>query len=367
MPQATKPHLENLRKYSPGKPIEELRRELGVDRISKLASNENPIGPSPLALAAVRACLDDVHRYPDAAQYEVKSAICDVFGAAPENVVVGNGSDELIHYLGVAFLSPGDDVVVGSPSFIQYTAAAILNQADIKSVPLDPSERMDLEAMAAACSDRTRLVWVANPNNPTGTIVMREEFERFLDSVPRTATVVLDEAYFDFARDEAMPDSLELVKAGRNIIGLRTLSKSYGLAGLRIGFAFLPPETADVIERMREPFNVNLLAQRAAAAALYDREHLENTLHHNRKSLERISRAVSSCGGKPTKSFANFVWAEFPFDTKPLFDALLRQGVIVRTGDIFGRPTCLRISAGTDDEMEHFEASLPKAVEMLNP
>lgn len=366
MSPVTRPHLQNLRKYSPGKPIEELRRELGVERISKLASNENPIGPSPMALAAVCASLDDVHRYPDAAQYELKNAICDVFGASPENVVVGNGSDELIHYLGIAFLSPGDEVVLGDPSFVQYTAAAVLNQANIIRVPLDSLEHMDLESMAAACSERTKLVWIANPNNPTGTIVMREEFECFLDSLPPTVTVILDEAYFDFARHEAIPDSLELVKAGRNVIGLRTLSKSYGLAGLRIGFAFLSAETSDVLDRMREPFNVNLLAQRAATAALYDREHLERTLLHNKKSLDRISRAVTACGGKPTQSFANFVWAEFPFETKPLFDALLAQGVIVRTGDVFGRPTCLRISAGTDAEMEHFEASLPKAIEMLN-
>lgn len=342
-----------MQPYSPGKPIDEVKRELGLTEVVKLASNENPLGPSPKAIAAIQAAASQMHIYPDASAFAVTQAISKAFGIASEHIMLGNGSDELIHMLGQILLSQGDEMIVGDPSFVRYDAAAFLSGTKLIKVPVDADLRLDLEAMLAAVTDRTKIIWIANPNNPTGTIARRAQFEHLLDRLPSSIVVVLDEAYYDFAVDEPdYPCSLDYIKAGRvNVVGLRTFSKAYGLAGIRLGFGFAPAAIVDAFHRAREPFNCNSLAQVAAVAALGDTEHLERTIAVNREGRERLESALRELGARPVESFANFVVADMGQEAHPIFEALLTKGVIVRSGKGLGLPNHLRISVGTPDEM----------------
>lgn len=346
--------------YSPGKPIAEVRRELGLDRIIKLASNENPLGPSPKAIAAVQQAALSMHAYPDAAAFDVKAALSSHYGIDSDHIFLGNGSDELIHMLGAIFLgSATDEVVVGDPSFVRYDAAAHLAPAKLIKVPLDADYRHDLPAMARAVTAQTKLVFIANPNNPTGTIVRKEELESFLNDLPSETVTVLDEAYFEFAREaEGYPNSVDLLHGGANVIGLRTFSKTFGLAGIRLGYGFASPAIVNAFDRAREPFNVNSLAQVAAIAALGDQDHIRATVENNRKGLDRISKALEGHGAKVCESYANFVFADFGQPAGPIFSALLKRGVIIRSGEVFGTPTCVRVSVGSDEEIDVFVKEL---------
>ncbi len=354
--------------YSPGKPAAEVTRELGVSPVIKLASNENPLGPSPKAVEAVEQFARRLNVYPDASAFDLKQALARRF-AMPENMImVGNGSDELIHMIGMLFLgSEDDEMIVGDPSFVRYDAAAQLAPARLIKVPLDADRRHDLTAMARCVTERTKLVFVANPNNPTGTIVGKAELAAFQSDLPAQTTLVLDEAYFEFAAaDPDYPDSADMVREGRNVIGLRTFSKAHGLAGIRMGFAFAQPEVVDAFNRAREPFNVNALAQVAAVAALGDDEHIRRTLDNNRDGMRRIVDALTRLGVSPTPSHANFVFADFHQPSRPIVQALTAQGVIIRGGDMFGTPTCARISVGTEQEVDRLievlESVLKEAV-----
>ena len=265
-----RPAILKMSPYSPGKPIDEVKRELGLDRVVKLASNENPLGPSPRAVEAVKAAAETLHLYPDASCFSLREALAAKYGLPMNQIVVGNGSDEIIHLLGQIFLEDeGDEIIVGDPSFVRYDAAAGLANCRLIKVPLTADMRLDIPAMAARASERTRLIFIANPNNPTGTIVSQVEIEGLLQSVPSSTVVVLDEAYFEFAQSApGMPNSLDYLSRFPNVVGMRTMSKAYGLAGLRVGYAFVSPEISDAIDRAREPFNVNILAQAAAIGAL---------------------------------------------------------------------------------------------------
>ncbi|HRF59886.1 MAG TPA: histidinol-phosphate transaminase [Fimbriimonadaceae bacterium] len=351
-----RPNVRRMTPYSPGKPIAELQRERDVHPIVKLASNENPLGPSPRALEAIAAAAQHLHLYPDASGYALRQALSAKYGLPPEQLVLGNGSDEIIHLLGQVLLgAETDEVIVGEPSFVRYDAAAHLANCRLVEVPLDADLRHDLPAMAQAVTEHTRLVFIANPNNPTGTIVDRVELDRFLDDLPPHVLVVLDEAYYEFASaDPAYPDSIALVRAGRPVFGLRTFSKAYGLAGIRVGWGFGPAEVTDAIERAREPFNVNSLAQAAAIAALEDDAHLARTLDVNRRGMERLTAAFRASGVKWTESHANFVCVDLGRPARPIFEALLAHGVIVRPGDVLGLPNHLRISIGADHEVDQF-------------
>ena len=359
-----RPNVLQMQPYSPGKPVEEVKRELGLERVVKLASNENPLGPSPKAVEAVREAAARMHVYPDGAAHTLRAALASKFGIDKKQILVGNGSDELIHLLGLVLLEEGDEMMMGHPSFSRYDAAAHLSVAKLVKVPLDVDYRHDLDAMARAVTDKTRLVWVANPNNPTGTIVRKPALDRFLDQIPEDVVVVLDEAYYEFAADQDdFPNSLDYIKAGRsNVVGLRTFSKAYGLAGIRVGYGFAPPAIADAIERAREPFDVNSLAQVAAVAALDDDEHIRNTVETNRRGLKILAGVFAEVGARPLESFANFVYADLGRPAQPVFDALLRRGVITRPGDVLGNPTCLRVSVGTDEEMEIFVKELKEVL-----
>ncbi len=365
MPTTPRPNLERLQPYSPGKPIEEVQREFGLQMIIKLASNENPLGPSPRAVQAIRAAAERAHLYPDAAAADLRLALSGRIGLPAEQISVGNGSDELIHYLGVAFLERGDNVVAAHPSFVRYYATAHLADAELRLIPLDESDAHDLDAMAAAVDDRTRLLFIANPNNPTGTIVTGERLRRFLDDVSERTVVVLDEAYHEFCDSPHYVGAHQLLHEGRPVVGLRTLSKTYGLAGLRVGYLFGPPEWVQAVERVREPFNVNSLAQAAAIAALSDEEHLQRSIEQNRRGIARLTDILTAAGASVANSYANFVWAQFPFPTASLCGSLLAKGVIIRSGEVFGCADCVRVSVGTGEELNIFEAALKEVMESL--
>jgi histidinol-phosphate aminotransferase len=336
-----------------------INKKLEVDGVRAqpdlLAANENPMGPSPMALRAIREVLADLHRYPSASGAQVRSALGRKLGIAEDRIVLGNGSDDLIQLIGLATLEPGVEVVCGKPSFIRYPATALLAECDLVEVPLDAKRRLDLDAIGDALTPRTRIVWLANPNNPTGTVIGRDALDRLMERMPEGAAVVLDEAYYDFARHfPNLPNSVDYVRAGKPVIGLRTLSKSHGLAGLRIGFAVCPPEVAEAIHRIRQPFHVNALAQVATLAALSDTEHLERTLANNREGIAILSEAASSAGATPIPSYANFVWIELGRPAAAVVEALSLEGVTVRSGETFGCPQAIRVSVGTREQNLRF-------------
>jgi histidinol-phosphate aminotransferase len=351
-----------MRPYSPGKPIDEVKRELGLTEVVKLASNENPLGPSPMAIEAVRKAAAEMHIYPDASGFAVKEALSGHFGCPSNQILLGNGSDELIRYLGDILLSGSDtELIMGDPSFVRYESAAELAGAGLVKVPLTRDLRHDVDAMADAFSPRTRLVYIANPNNPTGTVVTRAEVDRLLARLPSGAVLVLDEAYYEFgAHLGEYPDSLNYVKAGAPVVGLRTFSKAYGLAGIRLGYGFASREIADAIDRAREPFNVNSLAQAAAIAALGDPEHVRKTVAENGRGLAAIAAACDQLGYLTIPSYANFVLIDLGRPAEPVFQALLREGVIVRSGHVLGLPTYLRVSVGSAAEVATFITALQK-------
>jgi histidinol-phosphate aminotransferase len=362
MPIRLPSSLENLRPYVPGKPIEEVQRELGLTEIVKLASNENPLGLSPLAAAAIVDFARFAYLYPDAGCVDLKAALSDHVGLPPDQICVGNGSDDMIHLLSSLLLEPGQNVVMGDPGFSRYEAEATANGAQTKKIALDRKARHDLGGLLEAVDASTRIVWIANPNNPTGTIIRRAEFEAFLRSVSNDVLVVLDEAYFEFATDPNYPNSADYIKTNDNVLGLRTFSKTYGLAGLRVGYAVGPRQLIDAIEKIREPFCVNALAQRGALAALSDAEHLNKTKEVNASGIKRLTEYLLGLGYSVSESYANFVWCDMGQDAAPISNSLLQQGVIVRPGAAFGCPNHLRISVGTQEELNRFEEALSKTV-----
>ena len=356
----------SMQPYLPGKPIDEVKRELGLDRVVKLASNENPFGPSPKAIAAVKLAAEKMHIYPDGGAHDLKEAVSKHIDLPVPNLIMGNGSDELIHLIGLVFLgSQDDEMIVGDPSFSRYEAATQIGPSKLTKVPLDAEYRHDLVAMSKAVTANTKLIFIANPNNPTGTIVRKAEFDQFLDSVPNHIAVVLDEAYYEFAESaDDFPSARDYVAKGRNVIGLRTFSKAFGLAGIRIGYGFGPAEVIDAINRVREPFNANCLAQVAAIAALDDVKHVQKTVENNQKGLEFLANVFTAVGAKPLESYANFMYADLGRPAQPVFQALLERGVITRSGHALGNPTCLRVSVGTEEEMNIFAEELKQVMKL---
>jgi histidinol-phosphate aminotransferase len=362
MPIRARAHVYSMQPYRPGKTPEQLMQSLGLSELIKLSANENPLGASPRAKEAILNALETIHRYPDGACTILRDALSDFYGLPPDHFAFGNGSDELIHLFGVAYLEPGDGLMMGQPSFVRYEASAQLNRATLQAIPLTPDFRHDLEAMANAITERTKLVYIANPNNPTGTILSRAELERFLERAPDHVLVILDEAYFEYADHPDYPNGLDYVRAGRNVVVFRTFSKAYGLAGLRIGYAMGNPEFLDPIERVREPFNVNTLAQVAAAAALRDQAHVAHTRALNREGLNLFSAACERLGLRYVPSYANFLLIEIGERCAQVHQQLLERGILTRTGEVFGMPTYLRVNTGTPEQNARFVEALTDAL-----
>lgn len=337
--------IERLRPYVPGKPVEEVARELGIADATKLASNENPLGPSPGALLAVKQALAHLHRYPDAACYHLRHALASRLSVEPSELVFGNGSNELLELVVRTFCRPGHHIVFAEPSFVVYQMASLAADLPYSAVPLK-DYRHDLPAMLAACRDNTRVVFIANPNNPTGTYVTRREVESFLKAVPEHVFVVLDEAYYEYADAPDYPDGLALRAQHERLIVLRTFSKAYGLAALRIGYGVLGPMFADYLNRVRAPFNANMLAQVGAVAALEDGEHLKRVVELNARERARLNEALHGLGFTVVPSQANFVYVSVDDRAPAIYEALMRQGIIVRPMGNHG----LRISVGLPEE-----------------
>jgi histidinol-phosphate aminotransferase len=356
------PYLRGLIPYSPGKPIEEVERELGIPESVKLASNENPLGPSPLALQALREALPKVHRYPDGSGFRLCQALARHWDVSPEMIVLGNGSNELLELVGRCFLMPGDEVIYGQQAFIVYDMVAQVTGATKVRVPLRDFTH-DLDAMRAAITPRTKLVFVANPNNPTGTAVSPRALEDFLAAVPPDVPVILDEAYYEYLPPEWTPDTLRFVRDGRLLLVLRTFSKIYGLAGLRIGYGIGPAPLIALLNRAREPFNTNSLAQAAATAALRDAQHVASTRAITEVGRKFLAEQCRSLGLRVVPSMGNFLLVDVGRPGPATADALLRQGVIVRPMAGYGFATHLRISIGTPPENERCIAALKKVLQ----
>ena len=351
-------HILKLVAYEPGKPVEELAREMGLqpEEIIKLASNENPLGPSPKAVAAMRDALDRAHFYPDGGGWALRTAIAEKLGLTRENVVLGNGSNEIIEFIGHAFLRPGDEVITARHAFAVYTLMAQLFGAKTIEVP-DPGFTHDLNAMLAAVSWRTRQIFIANPNNPTGTMVGQQEIDDFMARVPEDVLVIFDEAYYEFL--ENPPDVLKFVRDGRNVVVMRTFSKIQGLAGLRIGYGLAAKEIADVLQKTRQPFNANSIAQAGALAGIYDDEYMRKTRKLTHEGREFLQSAFASIGLEFVPSVANFVLVRVG-DGDKVFAALLRRGLIVRAMRSYKLPEWIRVSVGTMDQNRRFAAELER-------
>ncbi len=339
------PHLRELAVYQPGKPIEETARELGCDprEIVKLASNENPLGPSPQALEAMREAVTNAHLYPDGGTFYLRNALAEKLGLARENIIVGNGSNEIIEFLAHAFLKPGDALITSEHAFVAYKIIGrVLGAETIEAPSRDYGH--DLDAMLGAITGRTELIFIANPNNPTGTFLGRTEIARFLDRVPPQLIVVFDEAYYEFIDDP--PDLLPFVREGRNIVLLRTFSKIHGLAGVRVGYGMARPELIEVLGKTREPFNVNSIAQIGALAALRDEEHERETKRVVDEGRVFLEREFAALGLRFIPSKGNFILVNVG-DGRAVFRAMLERKVIVRAMKGYNLPEWVRVTIGT--------------------
>ena len=356
-------YIRTLIPYEPGKPIEEVEREYGVSNSIKLASNENPLGPSPKALAAIREKLDQLHLYPDGDCFYLKRGMAQKLGVAPENLIFGNGSNEIIELAVRTFMRPGDDAVMAEQAFVVYPLVVQAVGGNIKAVPLRKYTH-DLAAIGDAVTRQTRVVFLANPNNPTGTIYRRDEWERFLGKLPPDLLLIVDEAYFEYVQDPAYPDSLRYHAADRAILTLRTFSKLYGLAGLRIGYGVGSKELVDMMQRVRQPFNVNAAAQWAALAALDDIDHVKRSLEVNRQGIEYLQTEFIRLGLQFVSSDANFILVRVG-KGQAVFKQLLRQGVIVRPMEGYRFPEHVRVTVGTMEENRKFVDALQRVIKTL--
>jgi histidinol-phosphate aminotransferase len=363
VPDFVRPALAGLVPYEPGKPIEEVQRELGLERVVKLASNEGPLGPFPEALAAMERVASELNRYPDGGAYRLRSALAERHGVRFDEIAVGSGADGIIDGVSQAVLDPGDELVCGWPSFPSYVLYALKLGATPIRVPLREHE-YDLDALVAAITPRTKLVYVCHPNNPTGTTNTRAELDAYFERVPEQVLTVLDQAYFEYIDDPDYPDGIEeYFKAGRNVMVLRTFSKIYGLAGLRVGYGVAATEVVTALGKTRRAFDLSTPAQEAALASLDAPDELHHRREQNaqgRGALERLLREAGYDVVGPAAG--NFVYVELGDDARAFFDALLRQGVIVRPLAGFGAPTAVRITVGTPDE----HAFLAQALSQLS-
>lgn len=354
-------NIASLIPYPPGKPLEELEREYGVTGSIKLASNENALGPSPKATAAIVGCLTNLHRYPDGSCYYLAQALAEKIGVAASQLVFGNGSNEIIQLLISAFLAPGEEVVTSHPTFLVYQKVVQAQGGVNKVVPLIDMCH-DLDGILAAITDKTRLIFLDNPNNPTGTVFTAQAFEAFLDKVPDNVIVALDEAYVDFVDDELRMDARKYLDHRVPVVALRTFSKAYGLAGLRVGYGLMHAEIADYLHRVRQPFNVNLPAQVGALAALEDDAHYEKTMRLTKEGIAWLSTEVEKLGCTPFATQTNFFLIDVKSDCKQVYEALLYKGVIVRPMSAYGYPSYIRITVGLPEENQRFVKSLAEVL-----
>ncbi len=355
-------YITSITPYPPGKPMEELERELGINRPIKLASNENPLGSSPMAIKAINLALelDGLHRYPDGSGFNLSKKLADMLEVPQDNIVLGNGSDDIITILTRAFLKNNDEAVISESSFLMYEISVRSCGAKPVFVPLK-SFAQDLDAIAKAITPKTRIVFLTNPHNPTGSIIKAEDFTDFLDRIPSDVITVMDEAYIEFATATDSINSIDLVKAGKPIVVLRTFSKAYGLAGLRIGYGVMPGMITSILERIRPPFNTGILAQAGAIAALEDKPFLQKTLKLVKKEISFLYSELDILKLDYIPTQANFFLIKTG-NAKQIFDALLKEGVIVRSMASYGFEDYIRINVGLHEENVRFIKTLEKVM-----
>ncbi|MBM7569498.1 histidinol-phosphate transaminase [Paenibacillus sacheonensis] len=342
--------LKRMKPYSPGKPIWEVQRELGLERVVKLASNENPLGPSPKAVEAISELLMDIHRYPDAQAVDLRAAIAGRYELESEQIIITNGGDELITLVSEAFIEAGDEIIVPSPSFSEYEFGGQLMGAAIRTIALTEDYQYDVSAILEAVSERTKILYLCSPNNPTGTILTQSALTELLNALPPTVLVMLDSAYCHYVTEDDYSDGIEFVKAGYPVIVLQTFSKVYGLAGLRVGFGAASQSIIRAILQVKEPFNVNALALAAAAAAIADVDHVQRSSQLVKEERLRLYLEFEELGLPYTPSMSNFILVELDEDAEHHYVELMRKGVIVRYGAAWGLPRHVRISIGTPEE-----------------
>lgn len=349
-------YIRSLIPYAPGKPIEEVEREYGIVGSVKLASNENPLGPSPRAIQALQERLHQLHLYPDGDCFYLRQGLAAKLGVSPDQLIFGNGSNELIELAVRTFMRPGDEAVMANQAFVIYRLVVQAAGGSCRIVPLRNFTH-DLEMMAAAITRRTRIVFLANPNNPTGTIYRREEWKKFLGRITPEILLVVDEAYFEYVTDADYPDSLSYSREARALLTLRTFSKLYGLAGLRIGYGIGPKGLIDLMHRVRQPFNVNAAAQWAALAAIGDRDHVKRSLAVNREGMDYLKKEIAKLGLEQVSSQANFILVRVG-DGERVYHELLRRGVIVRPMGAYDFSEHIRVTIGTSEENSRFISEL---------
>ena len=349
-----------MKPYQPGKPIEEVKREMGLKEVIKMASNENPLGPSPKAMAAIRKYLGNINRYPEGGCFYLRQIVAKRLKIKPEQLIFGNGSDELIGLTLRAFVNEGDEVIVAAPTFLMYEVASTVQGAKIRIVPTRYF-KYDLKAMKDAVNENTKVVFIANPDNPNGTYVAKHELENFLKGLPEETIVFLDEAYFEFAEDEDYPNGLDYL-GENNLIVTRTFSKAYGLAGLRVGYGVSSPQIIKYMEAVREPFNVNSLAQAGAVAALKDKEFLARSKKAVREGKKYLYSELKSMGVRYVPSVTNFILMELGAIAGEAAERLLKKGVIVRNMKAWGLGNFIRVTVGKDAENKRFIRELKRII-----
>lgn len=360
-----KNHIDSIRPYEPGKPLEEVQRELGLREVIKLASNENPLGTSKKALRAIRKFASRVFLYPDGNAYYLKRKLAELIGVSENHLILGNGSNEIIEFLVKGFVKEGDKVVSSACSFLVYPLVTRTLGGQFVEVPMKDF-RYDLKGILKQINGKARLIFIANPNNPTGTYVHRDEVHEFVDKVPEEVMICFDEAYFDFVEAADFPDTLSYVKRDKpNVIVLRTFSKSYGLAGLRVGYGIAPPELVAYLNKIRQPFNVNSMAQMAALAALEDRDFLKRTKEAIREGKGFLYKEFDRLGFRYFPSEANFILVDIQKDGEEMFRLLLKRGVIVRSMKAYGLDTFIRVTIGKPNQNRKFVSELKQLIQTM--
>ncbi len=362
-----RPEVAAISPYLPGKSADEVKRELGLSRVLKLASNENPFGPSPKAVEAISGKSISISMYPDSTGHELKNKLAAKYGLGPGQVILGNGSDELLALLGQVFINAGDEAIMGIPSFPTYSASALLMGGIPVEVPLCDQGALNLLSMAERITSKTKIIFVCNPNNPTGGMLRRDEVKRFMEQVPQDVIVVADEAYAEYVGDPEYGDFLPYLKEDRHVVVLHTFSKIYGLAGLRVGYGLGPESLLSLMERIKPVFNQNVFAQVAAIAALDDQEHVEMSANMNRLGKHYLTGEFEALGFTVYPSWGNFLMADTGIDCGRLFQGLLRLGIIIRPATPWGLSTSIRVTIGTPEENRQLVAGLRKVIPDLDP
>lgn len=357
MGYAIRAEILELGVYKAGKPIDEVKRELGLEEVIKLASNENPLGCSPKVKEALNDIINETHMYPDASNFELKEAIGKRLGISPEQVFCGTGSDSLIRVICNTFINPGDESIMAEITFPRYEASVKLMGGKVISIPMK-NNGLDIEEMVNAITERTKIIWFCNPNNPTGTIFTREELDKVLGKIPPNVVIIMDEAYIEYVTDKNFPDSLELLPKYPNMVILRTFSKAYGLAALRCGYGIVHKELGEYFNRIIGPFDVNLFAQKAAIAALEDEAFLRLVHDTNVKGRDYLYEELDKMRLPYARTNANFIMMNTLVDDKVVFDKLLRAGIIVRPGYLLGMPGWMRVTIGTEVQNHKFIKAL---------